>query len=122
MRRVIPMVIAGLLALPLVAGDMTKIQVKVTNLSGKPVDRASVIVRFIEGRSVVKLGKKIRTQWETATNQEGLAKIPEIPQGKILVQVIAKGYQTYGNTVEVNDDEKTIEIQLKPPQPQFSAH
>ena len=122
MRRVISMVIAGLLALPLLAGDMAKIQVKVTNLSGKPVDRASVIVRFIEGRSVVKLGKKIRTQWETATNQEGLAKIPEIPQGKILVQVIAKGYQTYGGTVEVNDDEKTIEVKLKPPQPQYSAH
>ena len=122
MKRIASSVLFGLLALPLLAVDMTKIQVKVTTMSGKPIDRASVIVRFVEGRSVVKLGKKIRTQWETATNQEGLAKIPEIPQGKILVQVIAKGYQTYGGTVDVDQDEKTIEIQLKPPQPQYSAH
>ena len=122
MNRVIVLFIAGLLSLPLLAVDMAKIQVKVTTVSGKPVDRASVIVRFVEGRSALKLGKKIRTQWETATNQEGIAKIPEIPQGKILVQVIAKGYQTFGETVEVTDDEKTIEIKLNPPQPQYSAH
>ncbi len=122
MTRVITLVIAGLLALPALAVDMTKLRVKVTNDMGKPVDRASVIVRFVEGRSVVKLGKKIRTQWETATSQEGIAKIPEIPQGKILIQVIAKGYQTYGGTFEVDQDEKTLEIQLKPPQPQYSAH
>lgn len=122
MRRVMTVALAGLFALSLYAGDMTKIQVKVTNLDGKPVDRASVVVRFLEGRSVVKLGKKNRTQWETRTNQEGIAKIPEIPQGKILFQVIAKGYQTYGGTVEVTDDEKTVDIQLKPPQPQYSAH
>lgn len=111
----------GLLA-PLAGAEMTKIQVKVTNLDGKPIDRASVVVRFVEGRSVIKLGKKIRTQWETRTNQDGIARIPEIPQGKILFQVIATGYQTYGNTVMVDEAEKTVEIQLKPPQPQYSAH
>ncbi len=122
MNRVYSYLLAAALVLPAFADDMTKIQVKVTNLDGKPVDRASVIVRFVEGRSMVKLGKKIRTQWETRTNQEGLAKIPEIPKGKILFQVIAKGYQTYGDTVEVADDEKTVEIKLKAPQPQYSAH
>jgi hypothetical protein len=122
MSRLIYLFVSMLLAVPVLAGDMTKIQVKVTNLKGKPVDRASVVVRFIEGRSVAKLGKQVKTQWETRTNQEGLAKIPEIPQGKILFQVIARGYQTYGETVEINDDEKTVEIQLKPPQPQYSAH
>jgi len=122
MSRVIYLFAFLLLAVPVLAGDMTKIQIKVTNLKGKPVERASVVVRFIEGRSVAKLGKQVKTQWETRTNQEGLAKIPEIPQGKILFQVIARGYQTFGETIEVNDDEKTVEIQLKPPQPQYSAH
>ena len=122
MNRVLTIVLAGMLALPLAAGEMTKIQVKVTNDDGKPVDRAGVVVKFVEGRSKIKLGKKIMTRWETRTNQEGLARIPEIPQGKILVQVIAHGYQTFGDTIEVNDDEKTIEVKLKPPQPQYSAH
>ena len=91
-------------------------------MSGKPIDRASVVVRFVEGRSIVKLGKKIRTNWELRTSQEGLAKIPPIPQGKILVQVIAKGYQTFGQTYDVAEEEKTIEIKLNPPQPQHSEH
>ncbi len=86
------------------------------------MDRAGVVVRFVEGRSYVKLGKKIRTTYEMRTNQEGLARIPEIPQGKILIQVIAKGYQTFGHTFDVDEEEKTIEIKLNPPQAQYSAH
>ncbi len=101
---------------------MTRLTIEVKTLSGKPVDRADVIVRFVEGRSVVKLGKKIRTTYELRTNQEGVAKIPSIPQGKILVQVIAKGHQTFGQTFEVAEEEKTLEIELKPPQAQYSSH
>ena len=101
---------------------MTKLTVDVNNFEGKPVDRADVIVRFVEGRSYIKLGKKVRTTYEMRTNQEGTVKIPSIPQGKILVQVIAKGYQTFGKTFEVAEAEKTIEIKLNPPQPQYSAH
>lgn len=104
------------------AGETTKITVKVTSLTGKPVDRASVVVKFVEGRSVVKLGKKIITRWELRTNQEGIAKVPSLPQGKIQIQVIAKGYQTYGHVYDVDEDEHTVEIKLNPPQPQYTAH
>ena len=71
---------------------MTKINIVLKNQAGKPVDHASVVVRFVQGHSVVKLGKAIRTTFELRSNQEGEARIPSIPQGKILVQVIAKGY------------------------------
>ena len=101
---------------------MTRLEVQVTTQSGKPIDRAGVVVRFVEGRSVVKLGKKIRTTYEMRTNQDGIAKVPSIPQGKILIQVIAKGYQTFGKTFEVDDEAKTIEIKLNPPQQQYSSH
>lgn len=101
---------------------MTKLRVEVKSLGGKPIDRASVVVRFVEGRSVAKLGKKIKTSWELRTNQDGIASIPPIPQGKIQVQVYAKNYQTYGHLHEINEEEKTIEIQLKPPQAQYSSH
>ena len=104
------------------APPMTKLTVEVKSLTGKPVDRASVVVRFVEGRSYVKLGKKIRTTYELRTDQEGVAKIPEIPQGKIQIQVIAKNYQTFGKIFEVDEEEKTIEVKLNPPQPQYSAH
>ena len=123
MRRILAAVVLGAVALmPLGAADMTKIRVEVRTLGGKPVDRASVRIQFVEGRSVTKLGKKIIKSWEMRTNQDGVAKIPELPQGKMLVQVTAKGYQTYGETVDVNEEQKTIEVKLKPPQPQYSAH
>jgi len=86
------------------------------------VDRASVVVRFVEGHSIVKLGKAIRTTFELRTNQDGEANIPTIPQGKIRVQVIAKGYQTFGQVFDVTEEEKTLPITLNPPQQQYSAH
>ena len=47
---------------PAFADDpMTNLRVEVTNDIGKPVDRAGVVVRFIKGRSVTKLGKKVIT-------------------------------------------------------------
>lgn len=110
-------------ALALWAGPpMTKLTVEVKSLEGKPVDRAAVVVKFVEGRSYIKLGKKIRTTFELRTDQDGLARIPEIPQGKIQIQVIAKNYQTFGKVFDVDEEEKTVEIKLNPPQPQYSAH
>ena len=101
---------------------MTKLTIHVVNDSDRPVDRASVIVKFVQGRDYIKLGRKIRDTYELRTNQEGEASIPEIPQGKILVQIIAKGYQTYGQTLDINEAERTLEVKLNPPQKQYSAH
>jgi len=109
------------MALHLAAAD-TRLQIVVTNQNGKPVDNASVIVKFVGGRSVVKLGTKIRKEWDLKTNQEGVAKIPAIPQGKILIQIIAHNYQTFGETYDVKEEEKTIDIKLNPPQAQYTAH
>ncbi len=63
------------------SAQTTKLRIEVKSAAGKPVDRASVLVKFVEGRSIVKLGKKIRTSWELKTNQDGVASIPPIPQG-----------------------------------------
>lgn len=113
-----------LFALPVLADDdaTTRLRIEVKNLHDKPIERASVVVKFVEGRSIVKLGKKQHTRWELRTNQEGVAKIPPVPQGKIQIQVIAKGYQTFGDIFEIEEEEKTVEIKLNPPQPQYSAH
>jgi hypothetical protein len=101
---------------------MTKLRIEVRTRSDKPVERASVIVRFLEDRPLGKLHRKVRTHWELRTNQDGVASIPPIPQGKIMVQVIAKGYQTFGQNFDVSEEEKTLLITLNPPQPQYSAH
>jgi hypothetical protein len=105
------------------ADDLTRLQIHVTNARGKPVDRASVIVKFVSGRSLKALGlKKTRLSWELKSSQEGMAKIPGIPKGKILIQIIAKNYQTFGDTYDVDEDERVVEIVLKDPQAQYSVH
>ena len=67
------------------------------------------------------LAGKSRTTWETRSNQDGIAKIPQIPKGKIRIQVNAKGYQTFGQDFQVEEDERTLEIKMNPPQPQYSV-
>jgi len=111
------------LSLPVLADDLTRLQIHVTNERGKPVDRASVIVKFVSGRPLKALGlKKARLSWELKSSQEGMAKIPGIPKGKILIQIIAKNYQTFGDTYDIDDDERVVDIVLKDPQPQYSVH
>ena len=100
---------------------MPKLNMVVTTESGRPIDHASVVVRFVRGHAVFNL-KKLRTTYELRTNQDGEAKVPEIPQGQIRIQVIAKGYQTYGQIFDVTEEEKTIDIKLNLPQQQYSLH
>ncbi len=100
----------------------TTLRIEVKTLKDKPIDRAAVTVDFVEGRSVAKLGKKNRRHWETRSNQEGVVKLPPIPQGKVRIMVHARGYQTYGEVYDLNEEEKTIEIKMNPPQSQYSAH
>jgi 5-hydroxyisourate hydrolase-like protein (transthyretin family) len=99
--------------------NMTKLTVQVVSAdTGKPVDRASVIVRFRHGIGVNL--KKIQTNWETKTNQQGLVSIPAIPQGEVTIQVIATDYQTFGEVYQLLKDSETVAIKLNRPQAQYS--
>src|ERR1700722_137973 len=109
-----------LLCLPLFSGSGTKLTVQVNAVdTGKPIDRASVIVRFKHGLNPVKM-KKMITNWETKTSQQGTVTIPEIPMGEVTIQVIAQHYQTFGDVFELNMPEQTVAIKLNPPQAQYS--
>src|ERR1700722_1654431 len=89
-RRSLLAILAPVAALTLHAKTpTTQLSIHVMTPEGKPLDRASVIVKFVSGD--VKI-KKIRTTWETKTDQEGYSRIPSIPQGKIQIQIIATGY------------------------------
>jgi len=86
------LLLASLLVIPLRADPpMTTLRVEVKSHTGRPIPQASVVVKFVRGRNYMKLGKKVYTSWQTRTNQDGVAKIPPLPQGDILIQVIAKG-------------------------------
>ena len=93
----------------------TKITIEVRNEKDEPVDRAAVIVKPMKG-------KNVQRAYELRTSQQGTAPLPPLRQGKFLVQVIAKGYQTFGETYDVREDQKIIPIKLNQPQGQFSVH
>ena len=113
------LLLSGLAALTLTASDPTKLTVQVNSaLTGKPVGRASVIVKFRHGLNVNM--KKIQTSWETKTNQDGRVTLPSMPQGEVQIQIIAPNYQTYGDIFVTDKAEQTIEIKLNPPQAQYS--
>jgi uncharacterized GH25 family protein len=116
MRKLL--VLGCLAAVILSAGDETRLHIHVVNDFGKPVGNAEVIVRFLESR-VLKPKKK--EEWEMRTTQQGTVSTPGIPQGKIMIQISAKNYQTFGETFDIEEPEKTVEIQLKPPQPQYTS-
>jgi len=105
-------------------GTMTKLTVVVKTQGGKPVDRAEVIIRWKanEKHPRAGFGRAVRTTFEVRSNQMGEANVPTIPKGNILVQVNAKGYQTFGHVFEVNEDERTVDVVLNPPQQQYSSH
>ena len=87
----------------------TQLEFVVTTQRGdKPVGNASVYVRF-PGKN----GKLI--ELDLKTNEDGRVKGPKIPQGKIMVQVVAEGKKTFGQWFDIEEEQKTIAIQLEPP-------
>src|ERR1700737_1057420 len=65
--------------------------------NGKPVRNASVVLH-----PVSKDGKQKKGGLELKTDPEGKASLEAVPYGKLRIQAIAPGFQTYGNDIEIN--------------------
>lgn len=91
----------------------TKLRIHVTATDDKPVSNASVYVRFPVAGGL--FHKEKLSELNLKTNEGGSVKVPDIPRGKILIQVVAKGWKTFGKWYEVNSDTMTVEIKLEPP-------
>jgi hypothetical protein len=90
-----------------------KLRIEVTGADGKPVGNASVYVRFNEPGGLFHHDKLVELNFKT--NQDGSVKVTDVPQGKILIQVVAKGWHTFGKWYEFNTDTETVQIKLDPP-------
>jgi hypothetical protein len=77
-----------------------------------PVENASVYLKYIEERKI----KKDKTvELNVKTNREGVAHVPDAPLGRVLVQVIAEGWKTYGHWIDVTDPKQIIKVHLERP-------
>src|SRR5690242_10033287 len=83
--------------------------------NGKPVRNAAVIMHPVNTR-----GKQGHGGMELKTDAEGKTDFDGIPYGKLRVQVLARGFQTYGEDFEIDQPKMQFTIKLKRPQGQFS--
>lgn len=85
--------------------------------NGKPVRNAAVVMHPVNAT-----GKQERGGMELKTNPEGKADYDGVPYGKLRVQVLAPGFQTYGEDFDIEKDKAEITVKLKRPQGQYSVY
>jgi hypothetical protein len=85
--------------------------------NGKPVRNAAVILHAVNAK-----GKQERGDMELKTDPEGKANFDGIPYGMLRVQVLAAGFQTYGEDFDIKQAKTEITIKLKRPQGQYSVY
>src|SRR5438477_10440585 len=85
--------------------------------TGKPVRNAAVVLHPVNPR-----GKQGRGGFELKTDSDGKTHFEGVPYGKLRGQVLASGFQTFGEDCDIDSDAKEITVKLKRPQKQYSIY
>jgi hypothetical protein len=85
--------------------------------NGKPIRNAAVVLHPVDEK-----GKQERGGIELKTDPDGKAGYEGIPYGKMRVQVLASGFQTYGDDFDIAQPSMAITIKLKRPAGQYSIY
>ena len=85
--------------------------------NGKPVRNAAVVLHPVNTH-----GKQGRGGFELKTDNDGKTHFEGVPYGKLRVQVLAPGFQTFGEDYDIDSDAKDIVVKLKRPQKQYSIY
>ena len=78
--------------------------------------------RSIVLHPLAKDGKQEYAGYELKTDPDGKASFDGAPFGKLRVQVLVRGFQTYGDDFDINQPTQEITIKLKRPQHQYSIY
>ena len=88
----------------------------VRDINGKPIENAAVIFHPMEG-------ERDKGNMELKTNEDGKAIIDVLPIGDtVRLQIIAHGFQTYGEDYKIDKAAMAIEIRMKRPGEQYSIY
>jgi Carboxypeptidase regulatory-like domain len=85
--------------------------------NGKPVRNAAVILHAVGSK-----GNQERGGLELKTDPDGKTNYDGIPYGKLRVQILAHGFQTFGEDYNIDKPKVEITIKLKRPQGQYSVY
>jgi hypothetical protein len=85
--------------------------------NGKPVRSAAVIMHPVNSH-----GKQGRGDLELKTDVDGKTSFDGVPYGRLRVQVLASGFQTFGEDYDINQANMEFTVRLKRPQGQYSIY
>ena len=112
-----------LISLPVFAGRKHQDPLSTLNFlvvrdeNGKPVRNAAVVMHPVEEN-----GQQAKGGLELKTDPEGKASYDGVPYGKLRIQVLAPGFQTFGADYDVGQASMDITIKLKRPASQYSIY
>jgi len=90
----------------------SKLTIEVTaGDENKPVENASVYLKTVEEHMI----KDKKFEVNVKTNQKGVAHVPDPPTGRVLIQVVADGWKTFGHWFDITDPKQIIKIHLEKP-------
>ncbi len=86
------------------------------DVNGKPIENAAVVFHpMVEGKD--------QGNMELKTNEDGKTIIDVLPIGDtVRLQIIARGFQTFGQDYKIDKAEMAIEIKMKRPGEQYSIY
>jgi hypothetical protein len=121
MRRLLGIVACAMLlgSMGLAADQYANLKFTVMRAkTGKPIAYAAVILHSLDddGNQEKNGGLQLKT------DSQGRAEVRGAPYGKLRIQVIADGYQTFGEDYTIDQPVKDIDIEMKRPQKQYSIY
>jgi len=91
----------------------TRVTIEVTGGDkDSPVENASVYLKYVEEH---KIAKNKQFELNVKTNREGIAHIPDAPLGRVLIQIVAEGWKTFGRWYDITGTKEPIKIHLERP-------
>src|SRR6266478_8920458 len=91
--------------------------VVIRDYNGKPIRNASVVMHPVE-----KNGKQSKGGLQIKTDAEGKASFDGAPYGKLRIQVLATGFQTFGADYDIDKPAVDITVKMKRPAGQYSIY
>jgi carboxypeptidase family protein len=85
--------------------------------NGKPIRNASVVMHPVQ-----KNGKQAKGGLQIKTDADGKASFDGVPYGELRVQVLAAGFQTFGDDYSIDKPSLDITVKMKRPSGQYSIY
>jgi hypothetical protein len=89
----------------------------IRDYNGKPVRNASVVMHPVNRK-----GQQERSGLQLKTDAEGNTNFDGVPYGPLRIQVLAPGFQTYGEDFQISQPDTQITVKMKRPQGQYSVY